>query len=406
MLATPHTSCRIALFGAVLFANSLFADSARLANGDVISGKIMRLRDDALIVQTDYAGAVSIAETNVVEIILDSRTDIHAEDVKDGSFERQLLLVSAGIAAFQESGGDAAAMSLEDIAALCEEGAKSSDKKITMSSSDFAALWALGALLLANAEAPEPVSEAAPMSETAPEAAPAEDGAAASAAPAEPWNLSVAAEVRRADGNTDGTFTSLRAEANYIKAPWTVKFFANANYDETDGAASEHKISGGFDAGYGFNEHTGLYVRDELLNDRINDIKLRSTSAAGCELFAFKNAIPGDLEMFRLRLGLGHRYEKLRSSGGSDSDMTLDTGAKFRKRLNDAAIWDTELTWVPAFDEFGDYILTHETRLEINLSARWKLTQDFGVRHEYNAQPAAGTEKLDSTYFARVRKTW
>ena len=323
-----------ALSCVALITTGLRADVARLQNGDTVSGKITQVKDGALTIETAYAGAITVVQTNVVDITLD------------------------------------------DVACVRTKAGEAAEAKGVIAAADIATLWLAGA---ADPDAPAPV---------------------------DPWNFSLAAEVRRADGNTDGTFTSVRVEANYLKDPWTIKLFGAANYDKTEDVTTEHKVYGGADAGYAFNDRSGAYVRDELLTDRINDIKIRSSLASGYELFIFKNAIPGDLEMFRIRLGLGHRYEKLRSGGGSDSSMTLDTGAKFRKRLSEIAIWDSELTYVPAVDDFDNYLITHETRIEINLSAKWNLTQDLGVRHEYNSIPAADKDYLDSTYFVRVRKVW
>ncbi len=224
--------------------------------------------------------------------------------------------------------------------------------------------------------------------------------------PPSPWNFSIAAEARYTDGNTDGVVAGLYGEANYLAKEWTLKLYGGANYDKSDGSVSEHKVFGGADVDYFLTDHSGIYAREELLTDRSNDIKIRSTFAAGYEYFLYKKAIPGDLEMLRLRLGLGQRYEKHRSDDSSNSSMTIDTGLRFHKRLNDTLTWTTEVTYAPAIDDFRDYLITHDSHCGVDLVKKWKLTHEIGIYNEYNSKPADGNEYLDTTCYARIKKTW
>jgi len=223
-----------------------------------------------------------------------------------------------------------------------------------------------------------------------------------------PWNFSVAAEARHIVGNTHATLAVLHAEANYIRPEdYTLKLFAGAAYDKDGGIVAQHNFFGGADGSRFLSEHTGLYAREELLTDRVNDIKIRSTFGAGGEYFLYKNPVPGGLEMFRLRAGLGHRYERHRGvDASSDSVMTLDFGARFHKRLNDNLAWTTEITYAPAVDDFTNYLLTHDSRCGVDLVKKWNLSQEFGILHTYNSRPAAGKENLDTTCYARIKKSW
>ena len=59
------------------------------------------------------------------------------------------------------------------------------------------------------------------------------------------------------------------------------------------------------------------------------------------------------------------------------------------------------LSWVPLFEDFGNYRAQHESYLELPLAdPKWKLR--LGVANDFNSEPTPGLEKLDTTYFARL----
>ena len=235
-------------------------------------------------------------------------------------------------------------------------------------------------------------------------------GAADPGAPAvlNPWSLSVAAETRYMNGNSEDTVAGINVEVNYIlPSDFSVKLNGATRYNKTDGTVSEHNISGSADFELFVSDFAGVYVREDVLTDRANDIRLRSTTALGGEYFVFKNEVRGGLEMLRLRAGFGYRYEKHRSGlDDAASDMTLDFGARFHKRLSDVFAWTTELTCTPAVQDFDDYRFSHESKCEVDLASRWRITQEFGLINDYNSHPADGKKSHDTTIYARVKKTW
>ncbi|MCL1887692.1 MAG: DUF481 domain-containing protein [Kiritimatiellaeota bacterium] len=314
---------------------ALTADTVRLDNGDLLTGKVTQIAKGVVSLETAYAGVVSIAQTNVAALVVDTPANIRAADDR-------------------VAGGNL------DVASL-------------------RALWPVGA---PDPDAKPPVKN--------------------------PWSFSIAAEARHIDGNSRGTVVGLNAEANYtLPEKYTAKFYAGANYNRTDGDVSEHKVFGGVDADYFLSDHSGLYGRDELLADRANDIRYRNTLGAGGEYFLHKKAIPGGLEMLRLRAGLGHRREKHRTADDdSVSAMTLDFGLRFHKRLSDVLAWTTEITYAPAIDNINNYLFTHDSRCGIDLVKKWRLTYELGVQHAYNSRPADDNVYLDSTYYTRIKKTW
>ena len=231
------------------------------------------------------------------------------------------------------------------------------------------------------------------------------------AAPAKkpaPWSYSAAAEARHTSGNSHDTTASIRLEANQIDPDlWTLKLYTGVEYNKADGNVTEHKVQGGADADFFTSKLTGVYAREELLTDRANDIRLRSTFGAGGEYFLHKKPTENGLDMLRLRAGLGHRYEKHRDAdASSDSAMTVDLGLRLNKELAENITWTTELTYAPAIDNFNNYLATHDSRCEFNLVKKWRVSYELGVQHAYNSRPAEGNVYLDTTYYTRLKKTW
>ena len=69
---------------------------------------------------------------------------------------------------------------------------------------------------------------------------------------------------------------------------------------------------------------------------------------------------------------------------GLDFGLTHEYTGEFWSLVN-------RLSWVPLFEDFGNYRLTHESFYEIPLTApSWKLR--LGVSNDYNSQPGAGVE--------------
>ena len=82
----------------------------------------------------------------------------------------------------------------------------------------------------------------------------------------------------------------------------------------------------------------------------------------------------------------------------------LDFGLAHNLTFGDSKLVN-RISYVPAFDDFGNYRLNHESFYEIPLAVpSWKLR--LGVSNDYNSQPGRGVEKLDTAYFTRFVLNW
>jgi hypothetical protein len=105
------------------------------------------------------------------------------------------------------------------------------------------------------------------------------------------------------------------------------------------------------------------------------------------------------------RAGISFRYEGYKNSiAPSVKDAGLDIGINNDMEFGNSKLVN-RVAYVPTFDDFGNYRITHESYYQIPLTnPNWKLR--IGVSNDYNSQPPRGTERLDTAYFTRLVLNW
>ena len=66
----------------------------------------------------------------------------------------------------------------------------------------------------------------------------------------------------------------------------------------------------------------------------------------------------------------------------------------------------SDLTYTPAFDDWHDYRIVHESALDIPIIFDIPLSLRLGVRNEYNSRTPVNLKRLDTTYFAKIVYRW
>jgi hypothetical protein len=133
----------------------------------------------------------------------------------------------------------------------------------------------------------------------------------------------------------------------------------------------------------------------------VKDIELYNVAAAG---FGY-DVIKKSNQLLTTRAGLSFRYEGYRNPLSEDvKSAGLDFGLAHEFTFANAKMVN-RVSIVPAFDDFANYRLTHESFLELPLAApSWKLR--MGVSNDYNSTPPIGVEKMDTAYFTRLVLSW
>lgn len=346
MSPNPIKRGLLALVCATLLAANLSADVVETKNGARIVGKVLRISEGAIAIETTYAGTLAIKQSEVSTLTTDTPVAVR--------------LASGTRMDGKISGGPDGSLHIAG-----------SDGTITTTVAKVAASWTAGGK--------DPEVTALERS----------------------WAYEAAVDVTGKNGNKDqlGTAASIRAVLKTSQD--TLQFYSAYDRQETDGLKSADQFKAGVDYQNNFKGRSSWYVRDEGGFDRVKDIELYNVAGAGFGYDLIKQA----KQVLTTRAGLSYRYEGYKNpltedvkSAGLDFGLMHELARDNWKLVN-------RLSYVPAFEDFANYRANHESYLEVPLTApNWKIR--FGVANDYNSQPGVGVEKMDTSYFARLVFNW
>ncbi|HWA08668.1 MAG TPA: DUF481 domain-containing protein [Opitutaceae bacterium] len=336
----------LALSAALFLHSRLAADVVETQNGARIVGKITKIDAGSVVLDTDYAGTVTVKQGAVKSITTDNPVAVR---LKSGT-RTEGQITSAADGSVQIAG---------------PEGT------LTTTVDKIAASWKQGG--------------------TDPEIAALERH----------WAYEAAVDVAGKTGNQEqlGTAASFRAT---LKTPQdTLQFYTAYDREVTEHTKSADQFKAGVDYQDNFAGRKSWYVRDEGGFDRVKDIELYDVAAAGVGYDFFhrpKHLLTG-------RVGLSFRYEGYKNPATTDvKSAGLDFGLNHEFEFGRSKLVN-RIAYVPAFEDFSNFRLTHESSYEIPLeNPAWKLR--VGVSNDYNSQPGKGVERLDTSYFTRLVLDW
>ncbi|MBM3851734.1 MAG: DUF481 domain-containing protein [Verrucomicrobia bacterium] len=340
------TRAAVALVAAAFSLASLSADVVDVKGGARIVGKVARIDDGKVVVATDYAGDITIKQSEVVAITTDAPVAVRFAN--GTRIDGRVAPAGDGRVKVANSEGE-----------------------FTSEIAKVAASWAAGGK--------DPQMVALDRS----------------------WAYEATMDVNGKTGNKSqlGTAASIRATLKGLSD--TLQFYTAYDRQETDRRKSADQFKAGVDYQSNFAGRNSWYVRDEGGFDRIKDIELYNVAAFGIGydlIKAPKHTLTG-------RFGLSFRYEGYKNPATTDvKSAGLDFGFSHRYELADSLIVN-RLTVVPTFEDFNNYRLAHESFYEVPLAnPNWKLR--LGVSNDYNSKPGRGVEKMDTGYFTRLVLNW
>jgi hypothetical protein len=337
---------RTLLAALALASAQLLADTVDVKGGARIVGKITKIDAGSVVVDTTYAGTVTIKQSEVTSLTTDAPVSVRL--ASGTRFDGKIS--SSGGGALQIAGGDGS---------------------ISTSVDKVAATWAAGGK--------DPAVAALERS----------------------WAYEASVDVTGKTGNKEQLATSAALRATLKTAQDTLQFYTAYDRQISDGQKSADQFKAGVDYQNNFSGRYSWYVRDEGGFDRVKDVELYNVAAAGLGYDAIKETN----QLLTLRGGLSYRYEGYKNPMTEDvKSAGLDFGLAHTLTLKDSRLVN-RVSYVPAFDDFGNYKLNHESFYEIPLVApSWKLR--LGVANDYNSQPGRGVDKLDTSYFTRFVLNW
>ena len=322
------------------------ADVVETKDGARIVGKIVQISDGSVAIQTSFAGLVAVKQSEVTNVTTDAPIAVRlASGARlDGTV-------------FAAPGGK--------LQVAATEGT------ISTSIADISAGWRAGGK--------DP----------------------AIAALERHWGYEAAVDIAGKSGNKEQLGTAASVRATLKAAQDTLQFYSAYDRQVVDGTKSADQFKAGVDYQNNFAGRKSWYVRDEGGFDRVKDVELYNIAAAG---FGY-DVIKEPKHILTTRAGLSFRYEGYRNPLTEDvKGAGLDLGLAHDYTMANSRIVN-RVSFVPTFEDFGNYRLTHESFYEIPLAApSWKLR--LGVYNDYNSQPGRGVEKLDTSYFTRLVLNW
>jgi hypothetical protein len=341
MKSTLTARLLVTLFA--LVAVRLTADTVDIKNGARIIGKVTKIEGGSVVVATDFAGTITIKQADVVSITTDAPIAVR---LASGTRVDGKVTGAAG-GALQISGAEGTMSTTVD---------------------KVAASWAAGGV--------DP-------------------------AVARDWLFEAAVDIAGKTGNKEQLATGFSFRATLAGAQDTLQFYSGYDRQVSDGVKSADQFKAGVDYANNFSGRKSWYVRNEAGFDRVKDIELYNVSAAGLGYDFIKEPT----QLLTGRAGLSFRYAGYKNPLTEDvKSAGLDFGLNHRLQLGNSAIVN-RLSYVPTFEDFGNFVLTHESTYEVPLvGTQWKLR--MGVANDYNSQPGRGVDKLDTTYFTRLVLNW
>jgi hypothetical protein len=328
---------------AAFAASPLWADTVETKNGARIIGKIKKIDAGEVEMDTDFAGTLKIKQSEVTSLATDAPIAVRL--ASGTRFDGKVTAGTGG--AIQIAG---------------------SDGTISTTVDKVAASWSAGAV--------DPLVD-------------------------RHWTYEASIDIAGKTGNKEQIGSAAELRAVLKTAQDTLQFYSSYNRQISDGTKSADQFKAGIDYQNNFSGRYSWYARDEGGFDRVKDIELYNIAAVGLGFDIVKQP----KRTTTGRVGLSYRYEGYKSPASADvKSAGLDVGLNNDLEFGNSKLV-TRIAYVPTFDDFANYRLTHESFFQIPLAnPNWKLR--LGVSNDYNSAPPAGFEKLDTGYFTRLVLNW
>jgi putative salt-induced outer membrane protein YdiY len=351
-LKNLSNTLRVVGLACVVTVASALADVVVTKNGARIVGQVTKIDDGKIYVTTDYAGELVIKQSEVTG--LSTETPVSVRLASGTTLQGTVASNATGITITGTDG--TLSTQVDKVAATWEPSAE--DPQIIAMRNELAARE-------------------------------------------RHWAYEGSVDISGKSGNKNQLGTALGFRATLKTPEDTLQFYTNYNRQVTEGTKSADQFKAGADYSNNFSGRKSWYVRDELGFDRVKDIDLYNVAGAGLGYDFIKQ----EKRKLTGRAGLSFRYEGYKNPVTDDvKSAGLDFGLNHEWEFGNSKLVN-RLSYVPAFEDFTNFTLTHESYYELPLAnPSWKLR--MGVSNDYNSQPGAGLDKLDTSYFTRLVLNW
>lgn len=215
-------------------------------------------------------------------------------------------------------------------------------------------------------------------------------------APVAPWNTSVSLGVNLSRGNTRTMLLNGSVASEFKKDSSEASLGIEGNYGETDVTLADGttETQGNVENARAYADYRRLlnartygYLNGDLRNDNIAEIDYRFMVGPGIGQYLLKG------DSINLGVEAGPTYIKEKVAGIEDDKVALRVAEKFDWKMTaNSKIWES-VEYLPAFDDFGDYLLNAEVGAEAAMNARLSLR--LVLQDKFDSTPGAGLKQND-----------
>jgi len=323
----------------VLCVQISLGDEILLKNGDHISGKIQHLLDGKLTFKADVAGEVTVDLSNIQTLSSDGPIEVNLKDRT--AFTQKVSSATPGLFV------------------------------IAGSESTKAQEFAVADIVSIN----PPIK------------------------PIPKWTGDISIGITSTHGNTQTEMIS--ANANFSKR--TEKDRTTVSTDYAKGTQKDRntgddvtiedwwRAKGKYD--YFFSKKMYGYLDGRYEKDAVAELDRRMIIGLG----GGYQWIESENMNFSSEFGLASLYEKFDNQTDSNSNITLQLGYNFDKKLRKNIKFVHDLTFYPSIDKFSDYYLTTTAGIRADFTETLFITLK-GI-FNYDTTPAIGSHRTDVKYF-------
>ncbi len=225
------------------------------------------------------------------------------------------------------------------------------------------------------------------------DAATASGKATVAAPPESPWEVTAAAGLNLARGNSDNLQLNTEILASYITLSDELYLGASYLYGEDRGVVNSNALRASANYNHLLTDRFYLGLFSDFLHDELADVDYRVNLGPNLGYYLIKN----DTTKLALEAGAGYLWEK---QGVKDDYFTLRFAERFEHKLSNRVKFVESVVYQPRAEDFGDYILTAEAGFTFAISRHWAVKAS--MRNQYDSTPAAGTRSNDLAVLASL----
>ena len=332
----------VAVWSCMALFSSVSADTVTTSNGVVLKGKVKKIHNGVMTLDTEFAGEISVKMDKVKSIKTDDPVSIETGDKQRltgvVNVTEEKVLVNAEHA-FSELRNTAVDM-----------------------------LWLPGEF------SPDYI---APVKKE--------------------WKFTASGDWTKKTGNTDEDTIGVDFTGILADDVETLKLYMRYYWSKTGNVETDDELIGGIDYEKRFGKRSSWYARGEFEKDEFEGIDFRSTLAAGYGYYFYMKE---ELKL-RGRIGGFTRYESYIDNTESSDSYGVDLGLRLDYQHKDQWGWYTDLVASPSIEDIEECRATHESAVVVPVGTTdWYIR--LGVRHEYNSAAPGDKDHLDTTYFSRL----